>query len=100
MPGERVGAGGAAADEREQQEVADVRGGRDGEYQGDQCRAVSLSHECGRDHEAAAWQKGQQRVTGHGEKSDGEDEPGLDRQRAHLDLHGSIVSNVQIVVNT
>ncbi|MFC8246934.1 hypothetical protein [Streptomyces chartreusis] len=100
MPGEqRIGSGGPAADERQQEEVADERGSGNGEHQRDRGHTVPEGQQCGGDHKAAAGQEWQQCVTGYGEKSDSGDEPGLDCEHAHLDLHGSIVSNVQIVVN-
>ncbi|MFE5262746.1 hypothetical protein [Streptomyces coelicoflavus] len=100
MPGEqRVRSGRAATGERDHDEIAEERGGRDGDRQRHRRAVVAQGEQCGGDHEAAAGQEGQQRVAGHGRQRENGDDPRLGHERDQLGLHGSIVSNVQRVVN-
>ncbi|XKK60762.1 hypothetical protein HFP71_34320 [Streptomyces sp. ARC32] len=100
MPGEqRVRSRGATTGESDHDKVAEERGGRDGNRQRDRRAAVVHGEQRGGDHETATGQERQQRVTGHGGQREDGDEPRLGYERTQVDLHGSIVSNVQRVVN-
>ncbi|MFJ8187187.1 hypothetical protein [Streptomyces sp. NPDC096105] len=100
MPFEQdVRSGRATTGERDDDEIAEERGDRDGDRQRDRCAAMVQGEQCGGDHETAAGQKRQQRVADHGGQRESGDEPRLGHEGAQLDLHASIVSNVQRVVN-